>query len=278
MEFLFSGFADEAGTTIEEQMDVLEKNGIKYIEMRGVDGKHVLQWDDAALAVIKEKMDRRGFALSAIGSPVGKSKITDDFEEELNRFKRSVHCAKLFGCKYIRAFSFFVPEEGDRSDWDEAVRRVKELAAVAEHNGLVYALENESGIFTDTLEPCLRIFDEITSPALRLAFDPGNFVRNGVKPYPEAYIALREKIAYFHIKDAKGEEFVPSGEGESDMTALLKDAYGRGFEGFLSIEPHLGYLKGLTKAQQFSTACNALKKCLNEGLSTELALLDLGTV
>ena len=279
MEFLYSGFADEAGTTIEEQMDVLEKNGFKYIEMRGVDGKHVLQWDDAALAVIKEKMDKRGFALSAIGSPVGKSKIEDPFEEDLARFKRAVHCAKFFGCKYIRAFSFFPPEEGNREDyWAEAIRRVKEMVAIAEENDVVYALENESGIFTDTLEPCIRIFEEINSPAFRLAFDPGNFVRNNVKPYPDAYKGLKDKIDYFHIKDAKDDLFVPSGEGESNMAALLKDAYNSGFKGFLSIEPHLGYLKDLSKAQQFTTACNALKRTLNEGLGTNLALTDLNIV
>lgn len=276
MEFLFSGFADEAGVTIEEQMDVLEKNGFKYIEMRGVDGKHILQWDDAALAVIKEKMDKRGFKLSAIGSPVGKSKITDPFEEDLERFKRSVHCAKFFGCKYIRAFSFFTPINAPRANyWDEAVRRIKEMVAIAEDNNLVYALENESSIFTDTLEPCIKIFEEIKSPAFLLAFDPGNFIRNEVKSYPKAYNALRDKIAYFHIKDATGDKFVPSEEGEADMAAMLKDAYNTGFDGFLSIEPHLAYLEDLTKAQQFSTACNALKKSLNKGLGLNLPLVDL---
>jgi len=279
MDFLFSGFADEAGTTIEEQMDVLEKNGFKYIEMRGVDGKHILEWDDAALAVIKEKMDKRGFALSAVASPVGKSKITEPFEADLARFKRAVYCAKFFGCKHIRAFSFFTPEEGDREAyWGEAVRRVKEMVSLAEDNGVVFALENESGIFTDTLEPCVKIFEEIKSPALRLAFDPGNFVRNGVKPYPEAYNALKDKIDYFHVKDAAGDQFVPSGEGESNMVALLKAAYDSGFKSFLSIEPHLGYLNDLSKAQQFTTACNALKKTLNEGLGTNLALTDLNSV
>ena len=278
MEFLFSGFADEAGTTIEEQMDVFEKNGFKYIEMRGVDGKHVLEWDETSLAAIKEKMDKRGFALSAIGSPVGKYKITEPFENDLKRFKQAVHCAKFFGCKYIRAFSFFPPEDGNRSGyWDEVIRRVKEMVSIAEENNLVYALENESGIFTDTLDYCVKIFDEITSPAFGLAFDPGNFVRNGVKPI-DAYKALKEKVVYFHIKDAAGDKFVPSGEGESKITELLKEAYDGGFNGFLSVEPHLGYLKDLTKAQQFTTACNSLKKSLNEGMKTNFPLIDLSTV
>ena len=279
MEFLFSGFADEAGETIEEQMDVLGKNGFRYIEMRGVDGKHILQWDDDALAVIKEKMDKRGFALSAVASPVGKSKITDPFDDDLARFKRAVHCAKFFGCKYIRAFSFFTPEEGPREAyWDEAVCRMKEMTAIAEDNGVVFALENESGVFTDKLEPCLDIFEIIKSNALRLAFDPGNFVNNGVKPYPDAFNALKDKIAYFHVKDSINGKFVPSGEGDSDMAALLKAAFDAGFAGYLSIEPHLQYLTDLTKAQQFTTACNALKKTLNEGLGANLTMTDLNEV
>ena len=279
MKFLLSGFADEAGVTIEEQMDALEKNSVKFIEMRAVNGKHVLQWDDAALTVIKCKMDKRGFALSAIGSPVGKSSITDPFDADLERFKRAVYCAKFFGCKYVRAFSFYPPKEGNREEyWGEAMRRVKEMVAIAEGNGVIFALENESGIFTDKLEPCIRFFEELKSPALCMALDPGNFVHNGVEPYPEAYNALKGYIGYFHIKDAIADKFVPSGEGDSNMAALLKAAYGGGFNGFLSVEPHLNYMADLTKAQQFTVACNALKKTLNNGLNANLELTDINSV
>ena len=274
MKFLFSGFADEAGVTIEEQMDVLEKNSVSYIELRSVDGKHFLGWDDAALAAVKEKMDKRGFALSAIGSPVGKYKIEDPFEADLDRFKRAVWCAKFFGCKYIRAFSYFPPEQGSREEyWPEVLRRVKEMVTIAKDNGLVYALENESGVFADTLENTVRIFDEIDSDALGMAFDPGNFIMNGVNPL-EAYKALKDRLVYFHIKDAAGGKFVPAGAGDASMSLLLKQAYDDGFDGFLSLEPHLSYLES-SMVEQFTTACNALKKCLNEGLGVNLTESEL---
>ena len=269
MELLLSGFADEAGVTIEEQMDVLENNGLKHIEMRNVNGKHVLEWSNRALAVIKAKMDKRGFKLSAIGSPVGKSKIEAPFKADIKRFKRAVYCAKFFGCKYIRAFSFFVPECGNRDAyWDEAVSRIKQMVKIAEENDLVYALENESGIFTDTIEPCVRIFEEIKSPAFRMAFDPGNFIVNGVKPFPDAYNALKDKIAYFHIKDVKDGQCVPAGEGDANMPALLKAAYDDGFNGFLSVEPHLGYMD-MSMLGQFTIACLMLKICIDKGLGAD---------
>jgi sugar phosphate isomerase/epimerase len=241
--------------------------------MRNVDGKHVLAHTDAEWAEIKKKMDDRGFALSAVGSPVGKSKIEDDFQPELDRYKRAVECAQFFGCEFIRAFSFFPPENGDREGYKaEAVERIRRMLEIAQKAGVIYALENESGIYTHTMEACVEFFSLIQSPALRLAFDPGNFIRNGTKPFPEAYEALKAHIGYFHAKDATGSQFVPCGEGEANMAGLLKAAYGAGFDSFLSIEPHLGYLKELTKAQQFTKAANALKTVLNGAVGTTFSM------
>jgi hypothetical protein len=48
------------------------------------------------------------------------------------------------------------------------------------------------------------------------------------------------------------------------MAEILKDAFSGGFDGFLSLEPHLKYLEGLSDAQRFTTAANALKRLLND--------------
>ena len=276
--YVFSGFADEAGKTVERQMDVLEKNGIYMIEMRGVDGGHVIDKSDEALKVLKDKMDKRGFSVSAIGSPVGKSPVEEDFGAAKATFMKAVNAAKILCSKYIRAFSFYIPKDGDPMLYaDEVVRRMKELIKIAEDNGIAYGLENESGIFTDIPSRCLYVIDAIGSSSLKMAFDPGNFIMNGAAPYPGAYDVLKSHIGYFHIKDATTEprRFVPSGEGESDMGALLAAAYADGFDGVLSIEPHLKYIEGINDAQRFTTAANALKRTLNASLGANLAIADL---
>lgn len=53
---------------------------------------------------------QRGFALSSVGSPIGKIKITDDFEPHMELYKHTVDLAHLMEAKYIRMFSFFMPE------------------------------------------------------------------------------------------------------------------------------------------------------------------------
>ena len=281
MKFLFSGFADEAGKTVEQQMDVLEKNGINQIEMRGVDGGPVIEKSDEELTILKDKLDARGFSISAIGSPVGKSPIEEDFAAAQAAFMKAVNAAKRLGAGYIRAFSFFIPKEHNPMDYaDEVVRRMKALVRIAEDNGLVYALENESGIFTDIPFRCAHVIGGIDSRHLKMAFDPGNFIMNEAEPYPDAYELLKDHIAYFHVKDATLDprRFVPAGEGLAAMGALLKAAYLGGFDGILSLEPHLKYLEGLNDAQRFTTAVNALKKTLNDSLGADLPLLDLQEV
>ena len=276
--FIFSGFADEAGISIERQMDILEKNGINMIEMRNVDGGHAIEKTDDELRILKEKLDKRGFSVSAIGSPVGKSPIEEDFAIAKAAFLKSINAAKSLGSKYVRAFSFFMPDGKDPMLYaDEVIRRMKELIQIAEDNGIIYALENESKIFTDIPDRCLYIIEKIGSPSLKMAFDPGNFIMNNAKPFPDAYELLKKYIAYFHVKDAAAlqRRFVPSGEGEAEMGKLLAAAYTDGFDGVLSLEPHLKYLEDLNDAQRFTTAVNALKKTLNSSLNAKLPIVEL---
>jgi sugar phosphate isomerase/epimerase len=274
-QFKLSGFADEAGKTAEEQMDVLEKNGVYQIEVRSVEGKNILELDEKALGELAEKLETRGFSVSAIGSPVGKSPIEEDFSLTRSAFEKALKAAEILKAPYIRGFSFFIPQNSDPLQWaGEVVFRLSELVKVAEQRGLTYALENESGIFTDLPERCVYVLDRV--PGLSLVFDPGNFIMNGASPL-EAWGLLKNRTAYFHMKDGtrNPRRFVPAGEGEGNIAEILKDAFSGGFEGNLSLEPHLKYLEGLSDAQRFTTAANALKRLLNKLFDAGLAELDV---
>ena len=54
----------------------------------------------------------------------------------------------------------------------------------------------------------------------------------------------RDHIAYVHIKDGiwkdGGTQFTFPGEGEGDVKRIVADLAARGYQGGLSIEPHLG--------------------------------------
>jgi 3-dehydroshikimate dehydratase len=267
---ILTAFGDEISSNFDVQLDTLELEDIKHIEFRGAWNKGVLQLTDMELASIEQKMEQRGFHLSSIGSPIGKIKITDDFDSHLKDFDRALAIAKRFNDPYIRIFSFFLPEGEDASLYrDEVMRRMTALLNRAEKSGITLLHENEKHIYGDNAERCLDLLETCQSPRFRCAFDPANFVQCGVKPYTEAFPLLEPYIEYVHIKDAKLKDHrvVPSGEGDGQVMDVLKAIKNKGYDGFLSLEPHLaeaGTYSGFSGPDLFQIASKALKKLLAE--------------
>ncbi|MBV9206542.1 MAG: sugar phosphate isomerase/epimerase [Actinobacteria bacterium] len=88
---------------------------------------------------------------------------------------------------------------------------------------------------------CASLIAAVRSPALRATFDAANFVQCGVRPFPQGYRLLRPYLVYLQIKDARAAtgEVVPAGEGDGQVRETLAALRTSGFEGFLSLEPHL---------------------------------------
>lgn len=264
-----SAFADEISPDLDTQLDVLEGEGISHIEFRGVWETNVLKLTDDQLANVKKTLDERGFRLSSIGSPIGKIGVNDDFTQHLTDFERAIEVAQYFDVPYIRIFSFFIPEGDDPAEHrDEVMRRMRSLVKRAEEADIVLLHENEKEIYGDTAERCQDLMETIQSPYLRSAFDPANFVQCGVKPYTDAFPLLADYIEYLHIKDASFSEKnpVPAGKGDGEMKEVLQAMQKKGYNGFMSLEPHLsaaGTFSGFSGPDLFGVAAKALKELLN---------------
>src|SRR6266700_3020015 len=100
--FRLSAFADEISPDPQEQVDLLERCGVRHIELRSVQKTNVLDLTDLQVAELKSLFDRRGFHLSAIGSPVGKTKIDQPFEATRKRLDRAIVLCKVFGTPNVR--------------------------------------------------------------------------------------------------------------------------------------------------------------------------------
>ncbi len=185
-----SAFADEISQDPNEQLDVLSRHGIKFIEFRAIHGTNVLDLSDAQHAEFRESLFARGFGLSAIGSPIGKIRITEPFDEHLQRFERAMDLADFYQAPRIRVFSFYIPPGDDPASHREAViGRMTELARRATDRGIVLFLENEKGIYGDTAARVADILETVNSPSLQHAFDPANYVEVR-QPIDEAWARL----------------------------------------------------------------------------------------
>jgi len=280
-QFVLSAFADEIDMDLTTQMDVLDQHGIKHIEMRGVNGKGLVEYTLDEVKEIKRQIDARGFKLSAIGSPLGKIKITDDFAPHLELFKHTLEIAHIMETGYIRMFSFFIPTgEDPASHRGEVMKRWQAFIEAASGSGLILLHENEKEIYGDTAERCLDLVETMNSASFKAIFDPANFIQCKVETYPYAFNLLKDHVIYIHVKDALYEsgEVVPAGEGDCKVKEIIQELDRNGFEGFLSLEPHLSHFQGFDKLEMdpnimkmedggqktFALAAGALKKILQD--------------
>lgn len=278
-KFTISGFSDEISSDIDEQFEGIKRLGIEYFEVRGVDGENISEITLGKARELKGKMDECSVCVSSIGSPIGKININDDFEAHMKLLSHVMDIAEILKTRYIRVFSFYVNGEYENSR-EEVITRMKRMAQLAEERGFILLHENEKGIYGDNAERCADILRSVNSKAMRAVFDFANFVQVGQRVYPDAYKKLLPYIEYVHIKDAKENgEVVPCGYGVGNVAAVLKKLFENGYEGFLSLEPHLGDFTGfseledgktefkksaLSPFERFETAYSALKNILNE--------------
>ena len=85
----------------------------------------------------------------------------------------------------------------------------------------------------------------------KAVFDPANFVQCGQDTI-KAWEMLKGHIAYVHVKDACREDghVVPSGQGDGNVEKVLKNLFACGYQGYLSLEPHLSNFSGFAKLEK----------------------------
>lgn len=272
-KFILSGFADEISDRLEEQITTLKKLGIHYVEMRGVNGRNLTDYSLEDAREIKKTLDKSGIRLSAVGSPLGKIGIEDDFEPHFVKFRHTLELAKIMETGYIRMFSFFIPRGKDADSCkDEVLYRWGRFAETAAGSGVTLLHENEKDIYGDIPRRCKTLLDAMDSHTVRGIFDPANFVQCRADTL-EGFRLLADDTVYLHIKDAVWDtgKVVPSGEGDGHLPEILSELAARNFEGFLSLEPHLetGDI-AVCGADKFTIAHAALTKIL-EKLDAEIA-------
>jgi sugar phosphate isomerase/epimerase len=268
-----SGFIDEISNDFSEQCKVAAGLGLRYVEVRSAWGTNILDLDDAQLATVRETLAEHGLKVSSIGSPIGKISIDDEFPPHLERMRHAVEVAKTLEAPYIRLFSFFIPEGSDPDSWrDEVLSRMSALADAATDSDVILVHENEKEIYGDIPRRCLEIVTSVSSPKLQLAWDPANFVQVGVRPFSEGYSVLRPHLGYIQIKDAllADASVVVAGAGDGEVRETVRALRADGFDGFFSLEPHLGEYTAfgaLSGAELFTKAWKAFTDILtSEGI------------
>ncbi len=259
-----SGFSDEISSDFKEQLEHVVKLGMNYISLRGIDGRNINEYSIEEInGYVKPTLEKYQVKVSSIGSPIGKVFIDD--EEGYNQQKidldRLCQIANILECDYMRIFSFYIPKDKNPEYYkDEVIAKTKEFVENAKKCNVDLLHENEKDIYGDTDVRVKELFDGVKSDNFRAIFDFANFVQVGTETLP-AYKLLEDEIEYIHIKDAVFDvnENVVCGTGDGHIKEILKDVLAKGYEGFLTLEPHLVMFDSL-QALELEDASDVIKE------------------
>lgn len=261
----YTGFADEAGASIDVQIKATKELGWFNIESRNINGKNITDIDDEKFEEVCEKLKTAGVNINCFGSAVanwGKDpRKEEDYQQSIEELKRAILRMQRLGTKMIRGMSFAAVKDADPDspELEKIIfKKVNYLVKMCEDAGIIYLHENCMNYGGLSYKHTIKLLDNVKSPAFKLVFDTGNptftYNRIGEKPYKkqdpwEFYSNVKKFIHYVHIKDAvykeetdgifpKAKYYFP-GEGDSKVKMIVKDLINNGYDGGFSMEPHL---------------------------------------
>ncbi len=256
-----TGFADEAGESIDDQIRATKELGWSNIEARKVGDKNIHDIDDKTFDAVAGKLEGAGIHVNCFGSAIANwgKQITEPMDSSLEETKRALPRMKRLGTKLIRIMSFAVLEDRDPEDQmeTERFRRLNILTSMFLDEGIQPVHENCMNYGGMGWQYTFRLIENVEG--LKLVFDTGNPVfsadRSKPRPWPKQsswdfYRHVKEHIAYIHIKDGyvtfnpdKPETpktvFTFPGEGNGDVEKIVADLLNSGYDGGISIEPHI---------------------------------------
>jgi sugar phosphate isomerase/epimerase len=286
------GIGDEAANSIDGQIDATRALGWTRIEMRGVEvpgysKANLHEIPDGAFDIVVGKLEDAGLHVYCFGSTImnWSRKVTDPFHYTLSEVQRTIPRMRRLGTKFVRIMSFKPEDEEERIPAD-VFRRVRDVTAMFLDAGIQPLHENCMNHGGMSWRHATELLDKC--PGLRWVFDTANPAfnpdRSKPKPWPrqdplEFWNHVRDRVAHIHIKDAtwnsaKGDaDYHWPGEGGGRIVEILRDAFSRGYDAGISIEPHMVVVFHDAKAPADESAMQ--KNFIEYGRRTERLISQL---
>jgi sugar phosphate isomerase/epimerase len=288
------GIGDEAANQLDGQIGAIKDLGWSCLEMRGVEVPGFAKANfhdlpDAAFDQAVRALENAGLGVYCFGSTImnWSKTINDAFEPTLAEVKRAIPRMQRLGTKFVRIMSY-KPGDEDYRIPTEVFRRVKDVTNRFLDAGLQPVHENCMNYGGMSWQHGLELLDRC--PGLKWVFDTANPIfnpdRSKAKPWPkqdpwEYWEHIRDHVVHIHIKDAtwnqakNDADYNWPGEGQGRVKDILADALARGYQGALSLEPHMVVVFHDAQSKTSNEAAMT-KNFIEYGRRLERLLVELG--
>ncbi|AWB65396.1 sugar phosphate isomerase/epimerase [Saccharobesus litoralis] len=247
-----TGFADEASQDLDLQIKATKALGWNAIESRNINGKNIHDLTEEDFEIAVGKLESAGVHINCFGSAIANwaKSVNDPFDITLAEVERAIPRMKRLGTKLIRIMSY-QRCEGQEQFAQERFARLREIVSLFHAHDLTPVHENCMNYGGMSWQHSLELIDNV--PGLKLIYDTGNspFMKDYAKGGDvwqdgwEFYNQVKPHVAYIHIKDTlnpkpgEKETYTMPGEGQGYVKEILADLQASGYDGGISIEPHL---------------------------------------
>lgn len=253
---ILTGISDEAGDMLSTQIQATQSLGWHYIEARNVqiDGfkkGNLHDIPDAAFDKAVELLQSQGIGVYAFGSTIANWAKHIDQPFDISEVERAIPRMQKLGTRFVRIMSYAIRKDGDQMK-DERFHRLREITRRFLDAGLQPLHENCMNYGGMHYSQTLELLDNV--PGIQLVFDTANPVFNPdySRPEPrprqdpwEFWTHVRDHVAHIHVKDcvwnhdSNSATYTFPGEGQARVREILHDAFRRGYDAGISIEPHM---------------------------------------
>ena len=255
---ILTGIGDEAGNTIDAQIAATKELGWQHLEARGVEVSgfpkaNLHDIPDKAFDLAAQKLEEHAIGVYCFGSTIMNwaKTVETPWEVTLAEVKRCLPRMQRLGTKFVRIMSF-KPRDDEARIPGVVFDRVREVTKMFLNGGITPVHENCMNYGGMSWRHALELLDQASG--LKWVFDTANPVfnpdRSKPKPWPrqdpwEFWEHVRDHVVHIHVKDAtwnpakNDADYNWPGEGQGRVRDILKDALARGYDGGISIEPHM---------------------------------------
>ena len=180
-------------------------------------------------------------------------------DETFTSVGRQVVMARAFGVHVLRLFFGRLPvHEYCGEARDTIVANIRRLAD--ENPEIQFNFENHDGA-SSRPEVCRDVLERVGRSNARLTFDPINFEHSGVRS-SDAFCEVEPLIAHVHLKGYRAGGFCEFGEGDVDLTPVLRDLIEGGYKGGFTVEYEGSFDRTLRLYQSVRRATAAIDALL----------------
>ncbi|MCU1237782.1 MAG: Xylose isomerase domain protein barrel [Candidatus Solibacter sp.] len=250
--------SDEISRDFAEAVRIGSELGICRYEVRNLTAGRAPMCGSAPMLDVEQIAGEAGVEITAL-SP-GMFKLTEDaaaFRREMDEvYPRAAEWAHRWKLPGLIVFGFHkpgateatAPEFPSASPPEQIVAWLAEAGERAARDGLTLMVEPEPICWCDSGRATAALLARAGSPALRINYDPGNVAWLENRDPLDEFAIVAPWIANVHVKDLRPltrgagfPEWVPAGEGMIDYAAHFRALRGVGYDGPVSLEPHMDF-------------------------------------